>query len=659
MRAQANASERLLQLIPGRAEMLRKMIDAENAVSARVQDVTRVESGHIFYTRRDAGAAQPKLYVRATLDSAERVLLDPTARGARTAIDYFFPSPDGKLLAYGVSSAGSERAALYVMEVPTGREIAGPFADAMWNGNNTSKWEPDGRAFSFITLRDPNEARSKTEAFDWQRTWRWSADAPSAPALVYDGTKKLGHDSIATESSMVFRYPGSPWEITMVEDGVRRDLRALKRKAGSNEPWAPFVSYDDGIRQWQVRGETVFAVSRVGAARYRVIATSLARPDWAKASVVVAASDQVIDSIQAAKDALYVSVRDGARFRLYRVNYDTLAREVIALPFPGSLRLHNSSVAIDGVMFSLSGWTTVTQHYLVAAGDKAVRTTPLQPASAGDAMPGVSSRVEMAKSHDGTLVPISIVQKDGAPKTGKTPTLIWAYGAYGFAQNPGMRSEYAAWLDSGYVYATCHVRGGGEYGDEWYTAGKIATKRNTWMDMIACAEHLVATGVTAPQKIGIVGRSAGGITIGRAITERPDLFAAAAPGVGVLDAVRAETEPNGAGNTMEFGTVQKADEFKALLAMSAYHHVNAGTRYPAVILTHGVNDSRVAVWQSSKMAAALQAARPDAKPVMLDLDYSAGHGRGSSREQQLASFANVLAFFLWQMGEPGFQPKTE
>ena len=174
--------------------------------------------------------------------------------------------------------------------------------------------------------------------------------------------------------------------------------------------------------------------------------------------------------------------------------------------------------------------------------------------------------------------------------------------------------------------------------------------------MIACAEHLVATGVTAPQKIGIVGRSAGGITIGRAITERLDLFAAAA-GVGVLDAVRAETEPNGAGNTMG-GTVQKADEFKALLAMSAYHHVNAGTRYPAVILTHGVNDSRVAVWRSSKMAAALQAARPDAKPVMLDLDYSAGHGRGKFSRAAIGELQMCSPSFC-KMGEPGFQPKTE
>ena len=221
--------------------------------------------------------------------------------------------------------------------------------------------------------------------------------------------------------------------------------------------------------------------------------------------------------------------------------------------------------------------------------------------------------------------------------------------------------------------ATCHVRGGGEYGDAWYQAGRKQTKPNSWKDLIACAEHLVRTGVTTPRQLGIMGWSAGGITVGRALTERPDLFGAAAPGVGVLDAVRAETESNGPGNVVEFGSVAKADEFRALLAMSAYHHVRpvaaappevTGVRvpgapvtrghYPAVILPHGATDQRVAVWHSSKMAAALQAADP-ATPVLLNIDFAAGHGRGSSTQQRLSTFADSIAFMLWRFGEPGFE----
>jgi prolyl oligopeptidase len=658
MRSQADATSRVLGSIAGREPMLKRMLQAENAVAARVLDVTVAGSGQIFFTRREAGAAQPILYVRNGQDGSDRVLMRLADRGDKTGLDYFFPSPDGKLMAYGISQAGSERAALYVMDVETGRDIAGPFADAMWNGNTRYKWENNSRAFSFITLRDEKSYTDKADTFKFMRTWRWDARTPTTPTLTFDAAQKRGHAMTESESSTVFQFPGSPWEFVYVGDGVRRDLRALKRRIGANEAFTPFIEYENGVRFFQVRGDTVFALSRIGAPRFQIVATSLANPDWARAKVVMPNSQMVVEQIAAAKDALYVAVRDGAQARLFRVNYETFAREEIALPFPGSLRLHNAGTDVEGMLIALSGWTQTTQHYAIGAKDKTPRLTTLQPKGAGDAMAGISSRVEMAKSHDGVMVPISIVQKEGAPKNGNTPTLIWAYGAYGFSQNPAMRSEYAGWLDAGYAYATCHVRGGGEYGNEWYEAGKITTKRNTWMDMIACAEHLIATKVTSPGKLAIAGRSAGGITVGRAITERPDLFAAAAPGVGVLDAVRAETEANGPGNTPEFGTVKKLDEFKALLAMSAYHHVKPGVKYPGVILTHGVNDMRVAVWHSSKMGAALQAAHPDAKPALLDLDYNAGHGRGSSREQQLGSFANVLAFFLWQMGEPGFQPRN-
>lgn len=659
MKAQADGATRTLNSLPGRDALLKRMLEAENAVSARVLDVTLTSSGLVFYTRREAGEAQPVLYVRQAMDAPERVLMRLADRGAKTGLDYFFPSPDGKYLAYGISYAGSERATLYVMDVRSGKDIAGPFADAMWNGNSTHKWEQSSKAFSYITLRDPKTYTDKADTFKYMRAWRWDATAPSSPKLVFDGAQKLGHPVTENESSSIFQFAGSPWEFAYIQDGVRRDLRALKRRIGSNEPFVPLIEYAHGVSHFQARGDTVFARSRIGAPRYQIVATSLTNPDWARAKVIVPSSQMVIEQMHAAKDALYVSARDGAQFRLFRVKYDSYTREEIALPFPGALRLHTSDADSEGIAIALSGWTQVTQHYFVRASDKAPRLTSLQPAGKGNALAGVTSRVEMAKSHDGAMVPISIVQREGTAKDSNTPTLIWAYGAYGSSQNPTMRSEYAAWLDAGYAYAICHVRGGGEYGNEWYDAGKIWTKRNTWMDLIACAEHLIATKVTSPQKLGIAGRSAGGITVGRAMTERPDLFAAAAPGVGVLDMVRSETEANGPGNAVEFGTVKKVDEFKALLAMSAYHHVKPGVKYPAVILSHGVNDLRVAVWHSSKMTAALQAARLDAKPVLLDLDFNAGHGRGSSREQQLSSFANVLSFFLWQMGERGFQPNTQ
>jgi prolyl oligopeptidase len=203
------------------------------------------------------------------------------------------------------------------------------------------------------------------------------------------------------------------------------------------------------------------------------------------------------------------------------------------------------------------------------------------------------------------------------------------------------------------------VRGSGVYGKDWHKAGFKATKPNTWKDFIACAEYLVARKYTSGAKLGILGGSAGGILIGRALTERPDLFAAAIPAVGVLDAVRAETEANGVLNVPEFGTVKKEDEFRALLAMSSYHHVKPGTAYPAVMLPHGVNDPRVAVWHSTKMAARLLAASTSGKPVLLNLDYESGHGIGDTKAQRQKQTADSYAFLLWQTGHPDFQPAAK
>jgi prolyl oligopeptidase len=199
--------------------------------------------------------------------------------------------------------------------------------------------------------------------------------------------------------------------------------------------------------------------------------------------------------------------------------------------------------------------------------------------------------------------------------------------------------------------AFAHVRGGGEYGDEWRVAGRQATKPNTWRDFIACCEYLIKQGYTNPKKLAGEGTSAGGILIGRAVTERPDLFAAALINVGCLDMLRSETTMNGVPNIAEFGSVATKSGFETLLAMSALHNVKDGVAYPAVLLVHGINDPRVEPWHSAKMTARLQSATSSGKPVLLRVDYQAGHGIGSTKKQEQELQADQWAFLLWQMGE--------
>jgi prolyl oligopeptidase len=250
---------------------------------------------------------------------------------------------------------------------------------------------------------------------------------------------------------------------------------------------------------------------------------------------------------------------------------------------------------------------------------------------------------------------MSVIHRKGVVLDGNNPTLLYGYASYGITAEPSYSASRMAWLDAGGVFAVANPRGSAVYGEDWYRGGFQATKPNTWKDFIACAQWLIDQRYTGAQRLAIWGGSAGGILVGRAMTERPDLFAAVLPQVGALDMVRAEVTSNGVPNIPEFGTRTNEAGFRALLAMSTYHQIRDGVKYPAVLLTHGVNDPRVDVWESAKTAARLMAATASGKPVLLRLDWDAGHGIGSTKKQQLAERADQFAFALWQMGVPGYR----
>ena len=240
---------------------------------------------------------------------------------------------------------------------------------------------------------------------------------------------------------------------------------------------------------------------------------------------------------------------------------------------------------------------------------------------------------------------------------GSHPTLVSGYGGYGHIMSVQFNPMRLAWLERGGVLAFAHVRGGGEFGKEWHHAGQKQTKPNTWKDFIACCEYLVQKGYTKPAKLAGQGGSAGGILIGRSITARPDLFAAAIVSVGCEDMLRMETTTNGVPNIAEFGSTQSPEGFKSLLEMSSLHQVKDGTKYPAVLLTHGINDPRVEPWMSAKMTARLQTASTSNKPILFRVDYEAGHGMGSTKAQDQQQLTDGWAFLLWQMGEADFTGK--
>jgi prolyl oligopeptidase len=258
-------------------------------------------------------------------------------------------------------------------------------------------------------------------------------------------------------------------------------------------------------------------------------------------------------------------------------------------------------------------------------------------------------------SHDGIMVPLSLIYRKGIPRDGSARCIMEGYGAVNLSLTPYFDYMNHVLVLKNVVHAIAHVRGGGEKGQDWHKGGYKTTKPNTWKDFIACAEWLVSNKYTSPQYLVGMGTSAGGIAVGRAITDRPDLFAAAINNVGVTNMLRVETTANEPVNTPEFGTVKDSVECMALMEMDAMHHVKEGVKYPAVINVGGWNDSRVTVWQPGKFAAALQNASTSGKPVLMQVNYDNGHYT-EDKQVTFRNFANMFAFALWQAGHPEFQP---
>ena len=285
-----------------------------------------------------------------------------------------------------------------------------------------------------------------------------------------------------------------------------------------------------------------------------------------------------------------------------------------------------------------------------------LRNTGLQPAPRAD-FSGIDEVRLYAPSADGTKIPVTLIYRKTTMLTADNPTLLIGQGAYGVPQVSVFDATRLAWLERGGIIAFAHIRGGGEYGEAWHRGGRMATKENTILDFIACAEFLEKFGFTSPRRLAIQGTGAGGIPAAGAMVRRPELFAAVVPRVAMLDMLRFERTPGGPAGVPEFGTTATREGFEALLKMSAYQQVKDGVAYPAVLLTAGMNDPFVEPWQAGKMAARLQAASTSGKPTLLRVEWQGGHGRLATRTQRVEELADIYAFLLWQFGNEDFAPR--
>ena len=659
LNAQNAYTRGVLHSIPGRAGLLAEIEKYDNART--VVDSLQAFGGRYFYRKTMPGEDLAKLYVRDAKTGEERLLVDPERfrpadAKAHYALDYFQASWDGKYVGYGVSPGGSEDSVMHIMNVDTGKDLPETIDRARFG---ITAWMPDSRAFFYVRLqklgpKDPPTAKYMNSTNFLHKL----GEEPEKDVAVMGHGVTPQVELNDTDFPTVMASPASPWLLGMVRHGVQNEapvyVAKLSALAGPKTPWIKVADDDDDVNSFDFFGSTLYLMTHRDASRYKIVSVDMTHPDMTSAKLVLPAGEPVLRNVQAASDGLYVQELDGGIGKVVRVSYPDGKAQPASLPFAGAVGEVFTDPLQPGAILQTESWVR-PPAYLKIDADLKTSDVQLIPKPTFDYSVYESVEVK-APAADGTMIPLSIIYKKGLIKDGSRPTHLIGYGSYGITIDPAFAARRFPWLERGGVLAVAHIRGGGEYGEDWHNAGRKLTKQNTISDFIACAEYLVKNKYTSPSHLAGEGGSAGGITAGGALTQRPELFAVIFDDVGLSDALRFETSPNGPPNIPEFGSTTTPDGFKGLYGMSAYAHVKDGTPYPAVMLTTGINDPRVDSWQAAKMAARLEAATSSGKPILLRVDYDAGHGMGSGRNQRDEELADQYSFALWQSGNPGFQP---
>ncbi len=657
LKGQGEHARQTLDRIDGRDQMEQRIAELSAASGDKLSDLVRMPGERIYYLKRGSQQKQYKLMLRVGLHGAEKVLVDPELEAARTgvphAINYFVPSWDGRHVAYGMSAGGSEDTSLYILNVASGKRVGQPMArvhDSLVN------WLPDSRSLTFNQLKALKEGESDTETYlDSRVLWLklGQGEAQAKPVFGPQVTRDLGLARLDVGS---IRFtPGSPWMLARTTDTtVPEGFLFVAPVSDLSQPrihWKKISTLADKIVDIELRGNALYYRTHQNAPRYKVMKLDLRHPDLARAQeVAIAPADGVLEGFVLTRNAVMAALREGTSIGIRRYTDGDTTGQAIALPYAGAAELHEDPAhGYDDMLYTLSGWTELPLEFQLRGNvsvDTGLRAKVTMPA-----LPEIEVEQVNVPSHDGVLVPMTLLHRMGLQRNGANPTLLDGYGAYGYSETAHFSAAQMVWLERGGVLALPNIRGSGVYGEPWHLAGVKASKPNTWKDGIACAQYLIAQGWTTPRTLAVMGTSAGGTFVGRSITSAPQLFAAAIFNVGDMDMVRSEESANGITNISEFGSSRNADDFPALLEMSSYHNIVDGTAYPAVLLIHGLNDPRVDVWHSAKAAARLQAASSSGKPVLLRLDAQAGHGMGSTATQRDAMYADIYSFLLWQMGK--------
>jgi prolyl oligopeptidase len=608
------------------------------------------ESGRYFISRNDGLQNQAVLYTMAELDGVARLLLDPNTLAAdgTVALAGMAVSPDGRYLAYGTAASGSDWNTWKVRDIDSGKDLAD---ELVWVKFSGASWSKDGKGFFYSRYDAPGGATKLAEANYFQKLYYHQIGTlQSADALVYDRPdhKDWGFDGKVSDDG---RYL-----IITIWQGTERKSRVYyKDLADAGNPVLPLLDAFDAAYNFIDNNGPVFLFrTDKDAPRSRIVAIDVRKPGVADWNELVPEAAETLLSANLVGNRLVGSYLQDAHSQIKVFDLNGVFQHDVALPGLGTASGFGGKRDEATTYYSYTGFTTPSTiyRYDIASDTSSVIRQPKVAFDPAD----YETRQVFYRSKDGTRVPMFIVNRKGIVLDGSNPTYLYGYGGFNISLTPAFSVANLAWMEMGGVYAVPNLRGGGEYGESWHQAGTKLQKQNVFDDFIGAAEWLIANKVTSTPKLAIGGGSNGGLLVGAAMTQRPELFGAALPAVGVMDMLRFHKFTIGWAWTADYGSSDDAAQFAALRAYSPLHNLHSGTCYPATLVTTADHDDRVVPAHSFKFAAAAQAAQAGAAPVLIRIDTKAGHGAGKPTGKQIDEIADRWGFLTRVLGMGRLKP---
>ena len=637
--AQNARTRAVLGAIPARARFAARLRDL---LAVGLLTTPRPAGPWLFHTRREGTQKQAMLYVRRGVSGDDRALIDPNALDDKglVTLDWYYPSFDGRFVAYGLSRGGDEMSTLYVVETESGRDTGERIAHTQ---RSTVAWVDDG--FYYTVHPAPGMVPPGDEHYYRRVRFHRLGDVRTPDDLVF-GEGRAKEDIVGVQTS-----PDGRWALLLAFRGwVRSDVYLLDRQSGKIRT---VVEGEDALTSGLLTNDGIWLRTNLGAPNYTIVRAPFASPVRASWQTVVPESQHAIELFDVSSDRVAVATLERATSRVSLWSHEGRKQTEVRLPGLGTVAGLQADPLGDAITIDYESFTSPAAAYAIRPDgglDEIVRlATPrgLDPSS-------IVVDQTSYRSKDGTEISMFLVHRKDVVADGKVPTILSGYGGFNISRTPQYFPGVAAWVESGGLFALPNLRGGGEYGERWHRAGMLANKQNVFDDFHAAAEALVANGWTSRGHLGISGGSNGGLLTGAALTQRPDLFAAVYCAVPLLDMLRYQNFLIARFWIAEYGSAENADQYRWLRAYSPYQNTRPNVRYPAVLFTTAEGDSRVDPMHARKMTALVQsitAGDPEAV-VLLRVERDAGHGVGKPLDKQVDDLADQYSFFAWRLGAP-------